>query len=99
MKDFNGDDTDNISIFNSVSVIISPHEKGFICGIVDPKAPKERDICSYIAKGLIRFVTTNADIIYEEGMLGFHEEDTQLDREDATDNVIDLFSFKKGDLN
>ena len=28
MKDFNGDDTDNISIFNSVSVIISPHEKG-----------------------------------------------------------------------
>ena len=63
MKDFNGDDTDNISIFNSVSVIISPHEKGFICGIVDPKAPKERDICSYIAKGLIRFVTTNADII------------------------------------
>ena len=76
MKDFNGDDTDSISIFESVSVIISPHEKGFI-----------------------RFVTTNADIIYEEGMLGFHEDDTQLDREDATDNVIDLFSFKKGDLN
>ena len=51
-----------LDIFTSVSVIITPHEKGFTCGIIDPKGPADRDVCSYIAKGIVRFVTTNADL-------------------------------------
>jgi|TARA_R110001599_G_C11772045_1_gene611497 hypothetical protein len=90
-------DDDVVNIFNSVSVIITPHKKGFTCGIIDPKLPAERDICSYIAKGLIRFVTTNADLIYEEGIQGFYD-DTEIE-EISDNNVIDLFDFKKGDLN
>ena len=90
-------DDDVVDIFNSVSVIITPHKKGFTCGIIDPKLPAERDICSYIAKGLIRFVTTNADLIYEEGIQGFYD-DTEIE-EISDNNVIDLFDFKKGDLN
>tara|TARA_R110002012_G_scaffold62597_5_gene164660 strand:- start:171 stop:461 length:291 start_codon:yes stop_codon:yes gene_type:complete len=89
------DDTSNI--FNSVSVVITPHKNGFTCGIIDPKSPKERDICSYIAKGLARFVTTNADLIYEEGIQGFYD-DADI-KETHSNNVIDLFNFKKGDLN
>ena len=37
-----------IDIFQSVSVIISPHEKGFTCGIIDPKSPTDRDVCCAI---------------------------------------------------
>ena len=88
-----------LDIFTSVSVIITPHEKGFTCGIIDPKPPTDRDLCSYIAKGIVRFITTNADIIYEEGMQGFYDDDVEDNRSNGSDNVIDLFNFKKGDLN
>ena len=86
---------DDMSIFNSVSVVITPHEKGFTCGIIDPKPPTDRDLCSYIAKGIVRFITTNADIIYEEGMQGFYDDDVEDNRSNGSDNVIDLFNFKK----
>jgi hypothetical protein len=88
-----------VSLFDSVSVVITPHEKGFTCGIIDPKPPTDRDLCSYIAKGIVRFITTNADIIYEEGMQGFYDDDVEDNRSNGSDNVIDLFNFKKGDLN
>jgi hypothetical protein len=93
--------TDNsipIDLFSSVSVVITPHEKGFTCGIVDAKPPSQRDICSYIAKGLVRFVTTNPDVIYEEGMQGFYEDDVDTETNKSNGNVIDLFNWKKGDL-
>ena len=91
----------DVGFFESVSVVISPHKSGFTCGVLDPKPPNKRDICSYIAKGLVRFVTTNADLIYDEGMQGFNEDDnrTKEKNSDASDNVIDLFNWKKGDLN
>ena len=86
-----------IDIFQSVSVIITPHDKGFTCGIIDPKSPDDRDVCSIIAKGLVRFVTTNADLIYEEGMQGFQDDDHGI-KENGEDNIIDLLTWKKGDL-
>ena len=86
-----------IDIFQSVSVIITPHDKGFTCGIIDPKGPADRDVCSYIAKGIVRFVTTNADLIYEEGMQGFQDDDHGI-KENGEDNIIDLLTWKKGDL-
>ena len=86
-----------LDIFTSVSVIITPHEKGFTCGIIDPKSPADRDVCSYIAKGIVRFVTTNADLIYEEGMKGFQDDDHGV-AENGEDNIIDLLTWKKGDL-
>ena len=86
-----------LDIFTSVSVIITPHEKGFTCGIIDPKSPDDRDVCSIIAKGIVRFVTTNADLIYEEGMQGFQDDDHGI-KENGEDNIIDLLTWKKGDL-
>ena len=86
-----------LDIFQSVSVIITPHEKGFTCGIIDPKGPADRDVCSYIAKGIVRFVTTNADLIYEEGMKGFQDDDHGV-AENGEDNIIDLLTWKKGHL-
>ena len=99
MTDDFGNEINKIDLFNSVSVVLSPHKDGFSCGILDSKAPAQRDICSYIAKGLCRFVTTNADLIYEEGMRGFYEDDINVDKDKESKNVIDLFKFKKGDLN
>ena len=88
-----------LDIFTSVSVIITPHEKGFTCGIIDPKSPTDRDVCSYIAKGIVRFVRANPELIYEEGMQGFYDDDvTQDKKENGKDNVVDLFNWKKGDL-
>ena len=66
-------------------------------GIIDPKGPADRDVCSYIAKGIVRFVTTNADLIYEEGMQGFQDDDHGI-KENGEDNIIDLLTWKKGDL-
>jgi hypothetical protein len=90
-----------IGFFESVSVVISPHKSGFTCGIIDPKGPHERDTCSYIAKGVVRFVTMNPDLIYEEGMKGFYEDENKTKEKngDAGSNVVDLFNWKKGDLN
>ena len=90
-----------IGFFESVSVVISPHKSGFTCGIIDPKEPDKRDVCSYIAKGVVRFVTMNPDLIYEEGMKGFYEDDNKPKEKngDAGNNVVDLFNWKKGDLN
>tara|TARA_Y100001937_G_C6846966_1_gene210335 strand:- start:34 stop:345 length:312 start_codon:yes stop_codon:yes gene_type:complete len=88
-----------IDILNSVSVIITPHEKGFTCGIIDPKSPEKRDVCSYIAKGLVRFVTTNPDLIYDEGMAGFNEDKNSSENGVDSGNVIDLLTWKdKKDL-
>ena len=83
-----------IGFFESVSVVISPHESGFTCGIIDPKEPDKRDVCSYIAKGVVRFVTMNPDLIYEEGMKGFYEDDNKPKEKngDAGNNVVDLFN-------
>ena len=86
-----------IDIFQSVSVIITPHDKGFTCGIIDPKSPHDIDVCSIIAKGLVRFVTTNADLIYEEGMKGFQDDDHGV-AENGEDNIIDLLTWKKEDF-
>ena len=88
-----------IDIFQSVSVIITPHDKGFTCGIIDPKSPDDRDVCSYIAKGIVRFVTKNPDLIYDEGILAFTEEDKTKVSNGEEDNIIDLLTFKnKKDL-
>ena len=90
-----------IDLFQSVSVVITPHEKGFTCGIIDPKSPTDRDVCSYIAKGIVRFVRANPELIYEEGMQGFYEDDVEENKKQNGEdgNVIDLFTWKKGDLN
>ena len=79
---------------------IRDSDKGFTCGIIDPKAPHDRDVCSYIAKGIVRFVTTNADLIYEEGMQGFYDDDVNKNKKENGEdgNVVDLLTWKKGDL-
>ena len=90
-----------IDLFQSVSVIITPHEKGFTCGIIDPKGPHDSDVCSYIAKGLVKYATENPDIVYAEGMQAYYDDDTQSkDKENGSDdNVIDILDFKnKKDL-
>ena len=94
-------DDDVVNIFNSVSVIITPHKKGFTCGIIDPKLPAERDICSYIAKGLVQMAMDRPEELYEAGVKAF--ENSLLSIEDNTeeynDNVLDLIEFKnKKDL-
>ena len=88
-----------IDIFQSVSVIITPHDKWFTCCIIDPKPVEERDTCSIIAKGIVRFVTKNPDLIYDEGILAFTEEDKTKVSNGEEDNIIDLLTFKnKKDL-
>tara|TARA_X000001388_G_C2180567_1_gene103421 strand:- start:129 stop:434 length:306 start_codon:yes stop_codon:yes gene_type:complete len=99
-------DKDNLKGFdflNTVSVVISPHENGFVCGIVDPKDPADNDICSIIGKGLIRYVTEHPEIIYQEGLLEMAEKESKDRREynnlDNDDNVVDILNFlNKKDL-
>ena len=97
MSDYTEDDV--VDIFSSVSIVIAPHKKGFTCGIIDPTPPAQRDICSYIAKGIVEYVTENPDVIYEKGIDAFYGDEIQIKEVKSTGNVIDLFKFKKGDLN
>ena len=90
-----------IDLFQSVSIVISPHERGFTCGVIDPKSPTERDVCSYIAKGLIKYATDNPDEVYSLGIRAFYEDDgSSTDTISEDDNVIDILKFlNKKDLN
>jgi len=89
---------DAFDMFHGVSIIINPHEDGFTLGIIDPKAPGDSDLCSLVAKGIVKFVTSNPGVIYDQGMLAEAEIDDE--RVITGNNVIDLFKFKsKKDLN
>tara|TARA_R110002126_G_scaffold153016_1_gene300245 strand:+ start:494 stop:787 length:294 start_codon:yes stop_codon:yes gene_type:complete len=94
-------DNKNIDLFSSVSVLITNHDSGFSLGIIDPKPSDERDIASYIAKGMVQMAMDRPEELYEAGVKAF--ENSLLSIEDNTeeynDNVLDLIEFKnKKDL-
>mgnify|MGYP003129778064 CR=1 FL=1 len=89
----------NIDLFTSVSVIITPHENGFSLGIIDSKPDSERDIATYIAKGMVKMAIDQPDVLYEKGVMAFESSILEPNGQDDTDNVFDLIEFKnKKDL-
>jgi len=66
---------DKISLLNSIKVLVSPWQKGFTCGIVMDSRSKmsteEYELCSTIARGMIKMATSDPHSTFLWGLRGF----------------------------
>ena len=97
-----------LSYINSVKVIVQPWQKGFNCSIVmDSKSKmstEEYELCSTIARGMIKMATTDPHSTFLWGLRGFADDKKQNKEDlainsiaefDSEDNVIDFLEFLK----
>ena len=99
---------EKISAINSVKVIVSPWQKGFTCGIImDSKSKmstEQYELCSTIARGMIKMATTDPHSTFLWGLRGYAA-DKKKNKKDLTissiaefddnSNVIDFLEFLK----
>ena len=100
---------DKLSLINSVKVIVSPWQKGFTCGIImDSKSKmttEQYELCSTIARGMIKMATQDPQTIFVYGLKGFAEDKKDPKKTslainsvaefDEEDNVIDFIEWLK----
>ena len=97
-----------MSYVNSVKVIVSPWQKGFHCGIImDSKSKmstEEYELCSTIARGMIKMATSDPHSTFLWGLRGYAEDKKKNDKDltissvaefDDDSNVIDFLEFLK----
>ena len=97
-----------INYINSVKVIVSPWQKGFQCSIMmDSKSkmtPEEYELCSTIARGMIKMATTDPHSTFLWGLRGYAEDKKKNTKDlslssvaefDDESNVIDFLEYLK----
>jgi hypothetical protein len=96
-----------INLVNAIKIIVSPWQKGFTCGIVMDSRSKmnteEYELCSTIARGMIKMATSDPHSTFLWGLRGFA--DDKKKNEDLTissvtefddeSNIIDFLEFLK----
>ena len=94
-------------MLNSIKVLITPWEKGFTCGIVmDSKAKmstEQYELCSTIARGMIKMATSDPHTTFLYGLRGFADDKksnksmpiNSIAEFDKEDNVIDFIEYLK----
>tara|TARA_R110000744_G_scaffold96605_2_gene186675 strand:- start:101 stop:433 length:333 start_codon:yes stop_codon:yes gene_type:complete len=92
---------------NSIKVLISPWDKGFTCGIViDSKAKmstEQYELCSTIARGMIKMATSDPHTAFMYGLKGFTDDRKHnkgmpinfIAEFGDEDNVIDFIEYLK----
>ena len=99
---------DNLNFINTIKVLISPWQNGFTCGIVmDSKSrmtTEEYELCSTIARGMIKMATTDPHSTFLWGLRGFSD-DKKKNNKDLTissvaefseeSNIIDFLEYLK----
>ena len=98
----------NKAFLNAIKVLVTPWEKGFSCGIVMDSTTKltteEYELCSTIARGMIKMATTDPHSTFLWGLRGFADDKKQNKEDlainsiaefDSEDNVIDFLEFLK----
>ena len=99
---------DKMMLINSIKVLVSPWEKGFTCGIImDSKSKmttEEYELCSTIARGMIKMATTDPHSTFLWGLRGFADYKKKETRDltisavsefDDESNVVDFLEFLK----
>ena len=99
---------DKMMLINSIKVLVSPWEKGFTCGIImDSKSKmtkEEYQLCSTIARGMIKMATTDPHSTFLWGLRGFADDKKKETRDltisavsefDDESNVVDFLEFLK----
>ena len=97
-----------LSLINSVKVIVTPWQKGFTCGIImDSKSKmttEQYELCSTIARGMIKMATTDPHSTFLWGLRGFAEDKKKKDQGltissvaefDDESNVVDFLEYLK----
>ena len=99
---------DGLSLINSIKVLVSPWQKGFTCGIImDSKSKMTTEVyelCSTIARGMIKMATTDPHSTFLWGLRGFADDkknqkdiltpNSVAEFEDE-DNIIDFLEYLK----
>ena len=92
---------------NSIKVLITPWEKGFTCGIImDSKAKmstEQYELCSTVARGMIKMATSDPHTTFLYGLRGFADDKksnksmpiNSIAEFDKEDNVIDFIEYLK----
>ena len=93
---------------NAIKVLVSPWDKGFTCGIIMDSRTKmtteQYELCSTIARGMIKMATTDPHSTFLWGLRGFAD-DKHKQKENLTisavsefddeSNVVDFLEFLK----
>ena len=70
--------TKKLDIINSVQILVAPWERGFTCGVImasNSKMTSENyELCSTIARGMIKLATEEPHKVFTEGVKGFAED-------------------------
>ena len=93
---------------NAIKVLVTPWEKGFTCGIVMDSTTKltteQYELCSTIARGMIKMATTDPHSTFLWGLRGFADDKknnkdglsiNSIAEFDDENNVIDFLEFLK----
>ena len=93
---------------NAIKVLVTPWEKGFTCGIVMDSTTKltteEYELCSTIARGMIKMATTDPHSTFLWGLRGFADDKNKqkdnltisaVSEFDDDSNVVDFLEFLK----
>ena len=91
---------------NSIKVIITPWDKGFTCGILldsrNKMTDEQYELCSTIARGMIKQATTDPHTTFLAGMKGFADDQkykntnggiNEKAKLDDTENIIDFLKY------
>ena len=100
--------SNKVNYINSVKVLVSPWQKGFHCGIIMDSTSKmsteEYELCSTIARGMIKMATTDPHSTFLWGLRGFADDKNNNQKDmsissvaefDDDSNVIDFLEFLK----
>jgi len=94
-------------MLNSIKVLVSPWEKGFTCGIImDSKAAmstEQYELCSTVARGMIKMATSDPHTTFLYGLRGFADDKknntgmpiNSIAEFDKEDNIIDFIEYLK----
>ena len=99
---------EKFDVINSVKIIVSPWQKGFTCGIImDSKSKmttEEYELCSTIARGMIKMATSDPHSTFLWGLRGYAEDKKKNNKDmsissvaefDDESNVIDFLEYLK----
>jgi len=99
---------EKMSLLHSIKVLVAPWQKGFTCGIVMDSRSKmtteQYELCSTIARGMIKMATSDPHSTFLWGLRGFADDKKNNEKDlsinsiaefDTDDNIVDFLEYLK----
>ena len=99
---------DKLDLLKAIKVLVTPWKLGFTCGIImDSKSAmttEQYELCSTIARGMIKMATTDPHSTFLWGLRGFADDKKKNEKDltissvaefDDESNVIDFLEYLK----